>query len=317
MEADIKYQYEVAFSFLHGDESIAYEINDLIQDRFSTFIYSKKQEVLGGTDGEKTFSTVFHDEARVVVVLYRDGWGKTAWTKIEETAIKNRAFNKDWEFLIVINLDTKSTLPSWIPKSYIWLEYEKYKSEGAIAVIDQKVKQRGGESKPETIGNRAERYKRLRNARNEKQKYLSGPEALQAARMEIISIIDKLKELKPQIEDPTTHFYLSTMERSEAMYGFGHESFFVAFNLTKLFDYGIDDGLLRVLLFEKSGHQGINETENVLQIEEFKFDRDLRGNNGWSSTTGHKLFQTSDELIDKWVKKFLDELSKRNNKNRS
>ena len=33
------FKYEVAFSFLKEDEVLALKINDLLQDRFSTFIY--------------------------------------------------------------------------------------------------------------------------------------------------------------------------------------------------------------------------------------------------------------------------------------
>ena len=316
MRLDDKYLYEVAFSFLQGDEDIAHQINDLIQDRFSTFIYSKKQEILGGTDGEKKFNTVFYEESRVVVILYRDGWAQTPWTRIEETAIKNRAFDKGWEFLILINLDTKSTIPTWIPKSYIWLDYKKYKPEGSIAVIDQRVREAGGKIKVETIPDRAKRYKRLRNAVFERQKYLNSTVAISAARNEIVSIITKLKDLKPQIEDPETFFHLSTIEREDAMFGFGNNDFFVAFNCCSPFNYKIENGLLRVILFEKQEHYDMNETEKVFQSEEFKFDRDLVGNNGWASTSNKKnSFQTSDDLIDKWVKKFLDELSNRNQNN--
>ena len=65
-----QYKYEVAFSFLAQDEVLATELNDLLQDRLSTFIYSKRQEELAGTDGEETFNNVFGKQARLVVVLY-------------------------------------------------------------------------------------------------------------------------------------------------------------------------------------------------------------------------------------------------------
>ena len=77
------YDYDVAFSFLARDEPIANQLNDLVQERLKTFLYSKHQEEIAGTDGEKAFNEVFGDQARIVVVLYRSGWGKTAWTRIE------------------------------------------------------------------------------------------------------------------------------------------------------------------------------------------------------------------------------------------
>jgi hypothetical protein len=70
---------DLAFSFLQEDEHVALQINELVKDRLPTFIYSEHQEELAGTDGEKTLNRVFSDEARVVVVLYREGWGETPW----------------------------------------------------------------------------------------------------------------------------------------------------------------------------------------------------------------------------------------------
>ena len=58
MTTQKEYIYEVGFSFLKQDEAIAYDLNDHIQDRLSTFIYSKKQEELGVTEGEKKFNKV-------------------------------------------------------------------------------------------------------------------------------------------------------------------------------------------------------------------------------------------------------------------
>ena len=75
MENIKKFKYEVSFSFLKQDESIAFDINDKIQDRLATFIYAKKQEELSATDGEKKFNQVFFEESRIVVLLYRNGWG--------------------------------------------------------------------------------------------------------------------------------------------------------------------------------------------------------------------------------------------------
>jgi hypothetical protein len=67
------FEYDVASSFLYEDEPLATELNDLIQDRLATFLYSKKQEKVAGTDGEQTLGEVFGKKARVVVVLFRDG----------------------------------------------------------------------------------------------------------------------------------------------------------------------------------------------------------------------------------------------------
>ena len=94
------FKYDVAFSFLAEDEELTIQINSLIQDRIVTFIYSRKQGKIAGTDGERTFNRVFGSEARIVFVLYRENWGKTPWTRIEETAIRNRAYDEGYDFVL-------------------------------------------------------------------------------------------------------------------------------------------------------------------------------------------------------------------------
>jgi hypothetical protein len=69
--AESDFKFEVAFSFHSLDEGLATQANDLLQDRFKTFLYSKRQEMLAGTDGEETFNAVYGGQARCVVVFCR------------------------------------------------------------------------------------------------------------------------------------------------------------------------------------------------------------------------------------------------------
>ena len=108
-----EYEYDVAFSFLQQDEQLAIEMADRIRDRVKIFIYSEQQKELIANDGIDSFSQVFRNKARVVVVLYRDDWGKTKWTRIEETAVKSRQLDKGFKFLVVASLDGKH--PVWYP----------------------------------------------------------------------------------------------------------------------------------------------------------------------------------------------------------
>jgi hypothetical protein len=303
-----EFKYEVAFSFLQQDEKIAFHLNDLITDRLSTFIYSKKQELLGGKDGEKVFNKVFYEEARIVVVLFRDGWGLSTWTRIEETAIKNRAFDKGWDFLVLVNLDTTSILPKWIPRTYIWLDYVRFKSEGAAAIIEQKVSEQGGESRPETIEDRANRLKRLRLAEGEQEKFLGSKEAIQVANDEVKIIIEKLQKAKKDIEDPATHLNLATGHKDNELYEFGYNGYYLCFS----YKYSC----LKVTLHEKMGHHGVNYKENVTKKNTYRFDRDLIGTNGWCDFETGKKFIRTDDLINIWVKKFIDDIERRKKNSR-
>ncbi|MBN2402645.1 MAG: hypothetical protein JXN64_09610 [Spirochaetes bacterium] len=107
-----KYKYDIAFSFLAEDEPLAVVLADLLQNRVNIFLYSKKQSDIAGTDGELTFNKVFAELSRLVVVLYRKGWGESPWTRIEETAIRNRAYNYGYDFVKFIPLDDPPNVPS-------------------------------------------------------------------------------------------------------------------------------------------------------------------------------------------------------------
>jgi hypothetical protein len=115
------YEYDLAISFVAKDESLATDLADQFEERLRIFLYSRKQDKLGGTDGEQTFNEVFAKQSRLVVVLYREGWGKTPWTRIEVTAIRNRAFDEGYDFVLFIPLDGKPSVPKWLPRTQLWI----------------------------------------------------------------------------------------------------------------------------------------------------------------------------------------------------
>jgi hypothetical protein len=129
-----EFKYEVAFSFLQDDEQLALEIADRIRDRVtvSFFIYSERQNELAGTDGVEKFSRIFGKEARVVVILYREGWGQTKWTRVEETAIRTRGFNEGHEFALLVKLDSTNP-PIWLPPTRLYLGFERYRIDGVAS----------------------------------------------------------------------------------------------------------------------------------------------------------------------------------------
>jgi len=61
------FQYDVAFSFVAQDEGLATQLADQFEGRLRVFLYSRKQEQLAGTDGDKSFNDVFASQSRLVV----------------------------------------------------------------------------------------------------------------------------------------------------------------------------------------------------------------------------------------------------------
>jgi hypothetical protein len=187
------FEYDVAFSFMKEDEDLATQINDLLQDRYKTFLYSKAQEQLAGSDGEETFSAVFKEQARTVAVLLRPGWGQTPWTRIEETAIKGRAYNQGYDFTTFIVVVPGTPIPTWLPVTRIWFDLERFGLEGAAAALQARIQDRGGTGTAETLEQRAERLQRHENFKSEKHSFAESAEAVEASKAAYKHLLNDLK----------------------------------------------------------------------------------------------------------------------------
>jgi hypothetical protein len=171
------FEFDVAFSFVATDEATAVSVAELLRDRFRVFVYSEQQKKLAGRDGEEAFANVFARQARVVVVFYRQEWGKTSWTRIEETAIRGRAHDQGYDFSLWVPLDKDVILPAWLPKTRLWYNLERFGDAGLQAVIEQLIQERGGNTKPETLAERAERMQREIKLGDARTKLIEGYDA--------------------------------------------------------------------------------------------------------------------------------------------
>lgn len=189
----IDYKYEVAFSFLARDEQMAIHLKDLLQDRFTVFVYSESQREIAGTDGEKTFAEVFQQQSRVVVVLFRAGWGETPWTRIEETAIRNRAFENGYDFVLFVPLEMPPSVPKWLPKTQLWLGLDRWGIRGAASVIEARLQQAGAATTTETVQDRAQRIKRELDWNNDRKRLLASEEGVKLASKEALLLQGLIK----------------------------------------------------------------------------------------------------------------------------
>lgn len=203
----MQYKYDVAFSFLAQDEEIATGLNDMLQDRVKTFLYSRKQGDIAGTDGEKTFNKVFSEETRLVVVLYRSDWGKTSWTRIEETAIRNRAFDHGYDFVIFIPLEEPPSVPKWLPRTQLWVGIKRWGISGAASVIEARIQELGGEPHEETVTERASRLERSLKFSERRQRFLGSEQGVSAANKEFDSLRIELEQLISIIKSTTSLSY--------------------------------------------------------------------------------------------------------------
>jgi hypothetical protein len=185
-------QYDVAISFLSKDEPIAAAIHQRLTEGLKVFFFPRNQEELAGTDGLESMRRPFYDDSRVMVVLYRDPWGKTPWTRVEETAIKEACLEHGWQRLVFVVLDRETPLPIWLPQHLVRFNFADFGLEQAVGAIKARVQENGGQYLPLTATRRAEIFKAEELFRQDKSRMSSG-EGMKA-------ILASVAELFRQIE---------------------------------------------------------------------------------------------------------------------
>lgn len=168
-----QFEYDIAFSFCALDEGVATQLNDLLASRLKTFIYSERQREIAGKDGQESFSKVYGETARLVVVLYRPEWGETPWTRVERDAIKNRSLDDGWDFVIFVPTVDRPKMPPWLPKTRLYVGLSRWGVEAAAAVVEARATERGSEPHEESVAERADRLRRARAFKEKQERFQS------------------------------------------------------------------------------------------------------------------------------------------------
>jgi hypothetical protein len=153
-----KPQYDVAISFLSENQTTAAAICGKLSEGLKVFFYPRNQEELAGTDGLESMREPFFDGSRVVVVLYREKWGKTPWTRVEQTAIQESCLKFGWDRLFFIVLNQSDVLPVWLPQIRVRYNFADFGLEQAVGAIKARVQDQGGKTMPLTALKSAEIY---------------------------------------------------------------------------------------------------------------------------------------------------------------
>jgi hypothetical protein len=152
--------YDVAISFLFHDLRTAQALHDeLATSGLKVFFFPRRQEELAGTSGMESMRAPFLG-ARVNVVLFRNPWGDTPWTRIEDAAISERCFKGGWSTLMFVQLDKTSVLPGWLPPTHVRFSYDDYGLTQLIGAIKLRVQEHGGAIKRVDALGKAEAVKR-------------------------------------------------------------------------------------------------------------------------------------------------------------
>jgi len=307
--------YDVAISFISQDESLALRLYEQLKEFFQVFVYSKKQEKVAGTEGLESFREVFRSRSCLVVVLYRDGWGETRWTRVEETAIKDRCFNDGWSHLLFVTLDKKSTLPKWLPETYIRLNYEDYGFEETIGVIKARVQALGGTLKKLDALEKAKLLEQELKFRKEKERIFSSEEGVQALTQEARTLYTHIALVARNIKSETELEFKLGFDDFECVLTHHRVSLAIiwilkARNSLKNASLEIREINGRVLLPEERGKFLIRNTPEIKK--EHIFQPDLTPSRGWrwrDAKNSDKLFNSKD-LAEHCVSIFLNLIDK-------
>ena len=304
-----KYKYDAAFSFLAHDESLALQLNDLLQDRCSTFLYSEQQKNIAGKDGEVSFRNVFKEESRIVAVLFRDGWGKTPWTRIEETAIRDRAYEHGYDFAIFIPLDEKPTVPEWLPKTKLWVGFDRWGINGAASVIEARVQECGGELHHETVSDRAARLQRAMEFKKKRDFIYSSAQGIEDTKKEYGFLISEVIRL---IDDISKSAHLVKLDIMKAEKKIVVNSFDLGLSIEWIQKYinSLNESELNISLWENyAPFFGYTRLEQPRKLSTHSFQIDILPTEEytWKMKAEQRSFLTN-ELAEFALKLFMDKM---------
>lgn len=302
-------KYDIAISYLNDDSKLALRMYVDLSLNFNVFIYSKKQEELAGTDGVVKLRAIFKERSNLIVILHRDGWGKTDWTTVEEKAIEEFGLKKHWEGILLVKLD-KSSSPSWFPSTDIYLDFEIYGYDGLIGAIKHSAQKMGSIAKPVTsidmakIGEEKLKFDKMRN------EFIYSEEGFKAALKEVAKLFDEIDRICKQIKKETklefdfgkidTEYYLRGFNTIDLDI-FGHE-------VNTLWRIKYNNSLKNSQLKIQLKDFQLPYNGETHQLEEIIYNFELTPLLGscWKNLKSDKVISTSklaDEIVQIFIKK--------------
>lgn len=302
-----EFEYDVAFSFLAQDEELALALADKLRERFRCFVFSREQEGLAGTDGEAEFNRIFGDAARLVVVLYRNGWGQTNWTRIEETAIRNRGHEEGYDFTVFVTLTDDAVLPKWVPKARLYQSFTRYGLDASAAVIESRVIESGGTPTVETAVDRAARIRRQNDAEEARSGFIDSYAGVNAAQAAFGSLAETVESLTKQIGEQDARMGFRASRKSpSSLWAISH-GHTITFAWAVAYGNTAEGGTLFIRVWHGAPEAfGTSKSEELLDWE-FDFDV-VNGVHGFRRRDSESRFFAPPALADYMLSRFLDQV---------
>ena len=115
------------------------------------------------------------DQRVLSLVLCRQKWGSTPFTRVEETAIRNRAHDHGYNFSLFVPTTKPAFVPKWLPKPRLSYALDRFGPKGLAAVVEALIEEHGGAGRVESISARAARFQRGDAFRTERATFQRSP----------------------------------------------------------------------------------------------------------------------------------------------
>lgn len=307
-------KYDVAVSYLSEDEDLAYKIYTELGEIFKVFVYTQHQNELAGEGGIETLRDIFINRSKLIVILFKNGWGNTSWTSTEEKAIKDFGLKNQWKGILLVKLDD-SKAPNWFPDSDIFLDYSIYGFDELIGIIKLRAQERGSEVKETTAVEKANILQIKRELKNKRKKFLKSEEGVREAQNEIKSLFEEIESICDEITSgPVNFVYKNDRENSYYLKGVRHDeemgdySFEVNVKWSPKYSNTLNGSKLTI---EKADigrtleSQTIEGREPIIEEFSYEFDVTPTMENRWRNIRTNK-FLTTKKLADDIVKIIID-----------
>jgi hypothetical protein len=303
------YDFDVAFSFLAQDEQIALSLNKLLKNRVKTFICSEQQKTLAGTDGEESFNEVFSSKARLVVILYRYSWGSTPWTRIEETAIKNRAHDEGYNFTIWIPLDKPAELPKYVPKTRLYLGLDRWGIESAASVIESRITEHGGNIRELSLADKVAIAEDEIKHQKVRESLISSHEGSLLSVEHFNALVKLLRTEVKAMQDSAPDWFFRIRQRNNGIdiISYGYQLTFQASYITYQ-PHVLSVHIWKGVWPEDGLPPMFNHPPTKISGNEYMFDMDKHNQHGWSKKSDRTGFSTNKEIIQHAFNTLLKEV---------
>lgn len=181
-------EWDVAFSLLARDAPLATELCALLPPDVRSFLYVAQQGEVLGANAVEAYARTFAEHSRFAVVLLRNGWGDTPYTRVESDAIARLALREGAAHVLVIKLDPDARVPAYIDPTRVWLDFAQYGVDGAAAILTERLKAIGFDVRQPTSAERAQRAVARRDFRARQEAFEQGPEASAAVEAAFVAL---------------------------------------------------------------------------------------------------------------------------------